>query len=270
MFRLIRRAIGGIFIVIVAVVVFGGGLLTQVPDPTTGLKPDGTYAESSWNQGDTIAVDTDSEVAELVCSFDASLYPDYYRVIGVSTTAREGKPAGITYGELDELGRSVGVSGWITGAMRAEARERGRSDADLPDPTGWPDENNEVEIMGAPGRRDYHGWFWNRSHLIADSLGGEPTRENLIAGTRTENVGDNATPGGMAYAETLARDWLDAHPEGSLWYAASPVYIGDELIPRAVIVDIKTDDDTIDEKIVVYNTAYGWSIDYATGEATPA
>lgn len=270
MFRLIRRAIGGIFIVIIAVVIAGGGLLTQVPDPVTGLKPDGTYAESSWNQGDTIAVEANSEVAELVTSFDASLYPDYYRVIGASTTAREGKPAGITYGELDALGRATGCSGWITGEMRAEARERGRSEAELPDPAGWPEDNAEVEIAGIEGRRDYHGWFWNRSHLVADSLGGEPSPENLVAGTRTENVGDNAQAGGMAYAETLARDWLDAHKHGSLWYAASPVYIGDELIPRAVIVDIKTDDNAIDEKIVVYNAAYGWSIDYTTGEATPA
>lgn len=35
----------------------------------------------------------------------------------------------------------------------------------------------------------YVGDFWNRSHLIADSLGGDALRVNAVTGTRTQNVG---------------------------------------------------------------------------------
>lgn len=280
MYRLMARALKTMLVICVVGVIGIGACTAQVPDPDTGLRPDGTQAfvpdektpdaENDVLVGGTVIAEDGTELEAIVDTFAADVHPDYYRVIGVSTSDDETLADGITYGELDGLGRTTGAAGWITGEMRIHARERGRSDAELPDPAGWPDDNAEVEIAGARGRHDYHGWFWNRSHLIADSLGGEPVAENLVAGTRTQNVGDNATPGGMSYTETLARDWLDAHPDGRLWYAAIPVYVGDELIPRAVIVDIKSDDAAIDQKVVVYNRANGWDIDYATGKITPA
>lgn len=33
-----------------------------------------------------------------------------------------------------------------------------------------------------------------------------------------------------------------------------------------MVVDIRTDDGSIDERVLVYNTANGWDIDYATGD----
>lgn len=79
------------------------------------------------------------------------------------------------------------------------------------DITGWPDDNPRVGIDLGSGDA-CNGYLFNRSHLIAKSLGGGDVPENMVTGTCTENVGRNQPSGGMAYAETLARDWFDGTP----------------------------------------------------------
>ena len=71
--------------------------------------------------------------------------------------------------------------------------------------------------------------------------------------------------GGMAYPETLARNWLDKNPDGYVYYAATPFYVGNELVCRYVLVDVLSSDGQIDCRVVVYNTAKGYTIDYANG-----
>lgn len=82
--------------------------------------------------------------------------------------------------------------------------------------------------------------IWNRSHLIADSLGGRAFRRNLIKGTRMQNVGANDGKGGMAYTERKVVNYLYKHQKASVYYSAKPIYKDNELIPRSVIVDIKS------------------------------
>ena len=81
-----------------------------------------------------------------------------------------------------------------------------------------------------------------------------------------QNVGANDGEGGMAYAEGLARDWLDAHPEGTVFFSAIPAYEGDEPVCRSVIVDVRSSDGELDFELEVYNVARGHEIDYTTGE----
>jgi len=96
--------------------------------------------------------------------------------------------------------------------------------------------------------------------------------DNLTTGTRMQNVGSTQVggqySGGMAYIEVLARAHLDSVRGGAcpLYYAATPRFEGDELIPRTVIVDILSCDKTIDMRVEVLNAANGYSIDYVTGE----
>jgi len=80
-----------------------------------------------------------------------------------------------------------------------------------------------------------------------------------------QNVGSNDGEGGMAYPEGLVRTWLDKNPEGTVWYSSTPTYEGDEVVPRSVIVDLLSSDGTLDLELEVYNTAWGYSIDYADG-----
>lgn len=205
---------------------------------------------------------TDGNTA--VGEWSADKYPDYYTVTGhADFTGANIPPAGtIEYSRPDSLNRSGRAIGVITKQLRDTGSGR---DRDMPDTiTGWPDRNPKVTISLGNGKT-YKGYLFNKSHLIAKSLGGEDSARNMITGTRTQNVGKNQPAGGMAYTETLARDWLDRHPDGTVTYMATPNYTGSELLPRTVTVDIRTSDGSIDQHVIVFNTANGHQIDYQHG-----
>lgn len=246
---------------IIVVALFGAGLLSgcstlekiEIPQPADGDVPT-QEAMSDQAEG------------------------DYYTLLGEAQHDYEvSEPGVVQYCPLDELERAVCAYGELTSSLRADAQARGRQDITV-DPAGW-GHNSETDIPGlddVEGSQDYHGWFWNRSHLVADSLGGSPDHENLVTGTRTQNVGSTQShgqyAGGMAYTELMARDYLDSGAGDScpLYYAATPQYTDDELIPRTVIVDIASCDGSINERVEVYNTANGFTIDYVTGAFSAA
>lgn len=163
--------------------------------------------------------------------------------------------------ETDSLKRPTYVIGNVTYRMMREGSEREREN--LPKPTGWP-KNAEVDIELSNGDI-YHGWFWNRSHLLAKSLGGPDTKDNLVPGTRMQNVGNNDGTGGMAYTETKVRNYLKKHKNVTVLYEVTPVYVANELIPRTCIIDIQSSDYKLDEEVIVYNAQKGYIIDYNTG-----
>lgn len=183
----------------------------------------------------------------------------------------------VEYAPLDDLGRATGVKASLTHQTVLavqDARESEERDTDTLErldvrPSGWG--SNERVTIVCPDGHDYHGWFWNRSHLLADSLGGEPRVENLITGTRMQNVGSNTDeyPGGMAWCESIARSWLWSHTQGDLLFSATPVYAGDDAVPLAVLVDMRSSDGQVDLHVIVYNAAKGYRVDYATGEFFP-
>ena len=224
--------------------------------------------------GDAGASSAQNDVAPANAAGDADAYrptewdpeasPEYYRVVGPANVADAPAAGEVRYGGLDALGRTQRVVATVDYAMyqRAKGHEPHFDKDD--DPSGWG--HNARTSIEVPTGKTYHGYFWNRSHLLADSLGGAASRENLVTGTRTQNVGANDGRGGMAYEETRVRDWLSAHPDGTVYYAATPAYVGDELVPRSVFVDVRTSDGAIDEQVEVYNAALGHTIDYATGE----
>ena len=118
------------------------------------------------------------------------------------------------------------------------------------DPSGW-NKNEKVSVQTSSG--EYNGWFWNRSHLVADRLGGATNSDNAITGTRMQNVGNRSNSGGMAYVEQLT---------------VEPIYSGSELIPRYVIVNVKSSDNLLDKQIITFNNQYGYTIDYTNGTFT--
>lgn len=195
-------------------------------------------------------------------------HPEYYEVLGEAKVEFDDlEPGQIDYCELDDLGRTQCAVGLLTTSTRQAARDRGRQDISSISPSGWP-KNQKAVIPSANGKGDYSGWFWNRSHLMADSLGGDPIVENLVTGTRSQNVGNRDNQGGMVYTEEIARQYLDSGIGDScpLYYAAVPEYEGNELIPRYVMVDILSCDSSINERVKVFNEANGYVIDYNLGE----
>lgn len=203
----------------------------------------------------------------------ASLTNDYAEVIGQAQVDYSRVPTGsVAYCDLDTLQRSQCAYGNLTHSLFLKEQQEDRALITV-NPTGWT-KNKKVTIpalSNIPESKPYNGWFWNRSHLVADSLGGEPIKENLVTGTRTQNVGSTQTEGefsgGMAYTERLARNYLKAQKDDScpLYYAATPQYVNNELIPRTVIVDILDCNGSINMRVKVYNTANEYNIDYHNG-----
>ena len=199
---------------------------------------------------------------ELNWSIEA--YPDYYAVAGESglNEADFPKAGKIVYGKLDYLGRTTEAKGSLTFANVEGSYGIRQHFGSGEDPSGW-QEQKEVKIFYSNGSYT-NGYFWNRSHLIGDALGGDAIKENAITGTRTQNVGQDSK-GGMRYSEKKAQKWLEDNQTGVLYYGATPVYVGEELVPRYVEVVMKSSDGTIDEKVIVFNTAYGYEINYLDG-----
>lgn len=190
-------------------------------------------------------------------------YTDYYAINGkAAPTVESPKPGEVVYGGLDKLGRPTYVIGNLNYDLISKEKGEDREDIKV-DPIGW-QKNSRVTIKEANGKT-YNGYFYNRSHLLADSLGGAATKENLVTGTRTQNTGIGNT-GGMAYTEEKARQFFAKKTDATMIYQATAIYQGDEVVPRYVKVDIKTSDGTIDEQVIVSNTATGFSIDYNTGK----
>ena len=237
-----------------------GDLAGQALDAASGAAAE--LADVSVDDADA---DASSARLSTPTTWDAEESPDYYRIVGTAVVDVELEAGEVVYEGLDELGRTGRVVACVTYDMMVEGMARERADMSDLEPSGW-GHNAEVTIQNPDGST-YHGYLYNRSHLLAKSLGGADVVENLVCGTRTQNVGDNTgSDGGMAYAETLAREWLEANPEGTVWYSATPLYVGDELLCRSVVVDVWSSDGTLDLEIEVYNAAAGYVIDYATGE----
>ncbi|MBA2795111.1 DNA/RNA non-specific endonuclease [Streptococcus porcinus] len=208
-----------------------------------------------------------------VLSWTLESAPDYYKILGESEILESSFPSKgqIVYDGLDSLGRTLAARGTLTfnnvlGSYRIRKNFKRNKSETL---SGWlGNKNGDVYVIKGLAGDSYKGYFWNKSHLIADSLGGDALRVNAITGTRTQNVGRRSGNGGMRYTEIKAQKWLEAHPDGHLYYEALPIYQGSELIPRAVIVSVLSSDSAINEKVIVYNTANGYTIDYNTGRFT--
>lgn len=247
-----------ILIVIIGTNVFGLATKTTptntntVTNTTTNVnavKDDGTYTAHEWSQ---------------------SSAPNGYEVRGEAIINYQVNPGEFHYSDIDSLGRTGTAYAAITKAdYDRELEEDRASISGINNISGWKGNNAKVEITW-PNGSTYKEYMYNRSHLIADSLGGEPAQKNLITGTRFQNCGyDNN--GGMCYTETEARDWLaKASTSDYLYYAVTPVYEGNELVPRSVYVDVLTSDGSINQHVEVYNVTGDVSgavtIDYATGK----
>ena len=97
-------------------------------------------------------------------------------------------------------------------------------------PSGWKQAKYE-EII------DNGGWLYNRCHLIGWQLTGEEDNpENLMTGTRYFNID------GMLDIENEVADYLtdyDVH----VMYRVTPVYSGDDLLARGVLIEYMSVED---------------------------
>ena len=200
--------------------------------------------------------------------YDESKFPDMYEVLGKAEIDESKFSTTYSYSH-DDLDRTTTAYGLVN--YKAVMDSKGwRADFEPnSEPSGWfigKKSNNKKVSVKLPTGKIYNGYFYNRSHLIADSLGGRSYKYNVVTGTRQQNVGNNGN-GGMQYIEKKVVDYVEK-PKNNVYYSVEPYYEGNELVSRYVIVNAKSDDGVINEKVKVFNNSSGYEINYSDGSFT--
>ncbi|MFB9769316.1 DNA/RNA non-specific endonuclease [Lactiplantibacillus modestisalitolerans] len=164
----------------------------------------------------------------------------------------------------DKQGRPATAKAMLTYGQYEASRGSRQGTPITPD--SWPAKNPIVAISYGYTGRTYHGYLYNKSHSIADSLLGKASYEstnNFTTGTRPQNVGADQN-GGMRYAESQVERYWQNHPktDAVVTYQTTPLYHGDETVPRGSVVDFQSSDHTLDMEVVVVNSAEGFKINY--------
>ncbi len=166
-----------------------------------------------------------------------------------------------SYAELDSLGR-CGVAYACVGLeiMPPEDEERGSISSVTP--SGW-------EYGGVSNNNEYdtelveNGYIYNRCHLIGYQLTGEnANKQNLITGTRYLNI-----EGMLPFENQIAACVKDT--EYHVLYRVTPIYEGNELVARGVLMEAISVEDKGEELmfcVYAYNVQPGIYINYANGK----
>ena len=105
-------------------------------------------------------------------------------------------------------------------------------------------------------------YVYNRCHLIAHVLGGIDKKENLVTGTRYLNIE------GMWQIEETLKYAVSENKDTKILYRVTPIYKGNELVCRGVLMDAYSLNDngkTISLSYYCFNVQPGINIDYRTG-----
>lgn len=229
-----------------------------------------TAENQAADQGTQSSAGTTASAGYETHEWSADIAPEGYAIYGDAVVDYAPAAGEYVYTGFDALGRTQTAYALITPAdfQREKGEDRESFGKDADSISGWG--HNEKVSVTFPNDRVYNGYFYNRSHLIADSLGGTPSPDNLVTGTRFQNVGCGSG-GGMGYPEDLARTWLASAPaDATLYYAVTPVYVGGELVPRSVYVDMLSSDGKLNAHIETFNVSGDmtgtYEVDYATGQ----
>lgn len=192
----------------------------------------------------------------------------------------------LVFGELDKLERSTSAHIQLNIKDKPKAKREPKISVD---PVGWHNYKMPIDDSGS-GKE---AWLMNRGHLVGYQFSGlDNELRNLTPMTALLNTGslsdkDSANQTAMLFYENNLADWINAHPNDWLDYKVTPIYEGDELIPRQVelqYVGIKSDgtlmkisfgtkQEKTDEEgvthVILENTSPNAKIDYATGNAEP-
>ena len=168
-------------------------------------------------------------------------------------TAAEIEAAASSYeyfSALDTLGR-CGVVHASVGQDIMPTEERGS--IGMVKPSGW--QTAKYDIVNGK-------YLYNRCHLIGFQLTGENANNcNLITGTRYLNID------GMLPFENMIADYVKDTGNHVL-YRVTPVYSGNELVARGVVMEaysIEDEGDGVCFHVFAYNVQPGIVINYADG-----
>ena len=158
--------------------------------------------------------------------------------------------------ELDELKRCGTCIGLFSNAT-LPAEERG--EIGHIKPSGWHTVKYDKSVISDL-------YLYNRCHLLMYAVSGiNDDERNLITGTRQFNLD-------MLELENQVYDLLKYDENAKLLYRVTPLFEGDNLVAKGVLMEAATlgDDDGLSFCMFIYNVQDGIVIDYATGESALA
>ncbi|HFI0783633.1 TPA: DNA/RNA non-specific endonuclease [Streptococcus suis] len=191
----------------------------------------------------------------------------------------------LVLGEFDNLGRAT--SAHIQLQDKDEPKKR-REPKIKYNPVGW---HNYKLAYGNQGKKS---WLFNRGHLIGYQFSGlKDEGKNLVPLTAWTNSGhykgtNSNNSEGMLYYEKRLDSWLAIHPNFWLDYQVKPIYTGNELMPRQVVlqyvgldesgnlinIQFSGSKESVDSNgittVVLENYSKNATIDYLKGTATPS
>lgn len=244
------------------------GCSTLAPVATPGTAPDAPTSSSASTPSAASDVSLTAKLVSLTNAGDPGPTKDYYWLNGPAKIDKASMPAaGKVAFQADSQGRSGTARASLTYEMFTSSK--GSRQGSPLDPPNWPQSNPEVPVTYAFNGRTYHGYFWNRSHSVGDSLAGAQSYTspyNFTSGTRQQNVGASSN-GGMRAAEEQAENYWKAHTGSSavIYYQTTPIYESNERFPRGSIVDVLSSDGVVNSEVIVLNDAEGYGLDYHTG-----
>ena len=137
----------------------------------------------------------------------------------------------LVLGDFDHLGRATSAHIQLQDKDEPKKKREPRLNYN---PVGW---HNYKIAYGNKGKK---AWLFHRGHLIGYQFSGLTNEgKNLVPLTAWTNTGNykgtaDSNVEGMLYYEKRLDSWLATHPNYWLDYKVTPVYTGDELIPRQV------------------------------------
>ncbi|HFI0425153.1 TPA: DNA/RNA non-specific endonuclease [Streptococcus suis] len=140
----------------------------------------------------------------------------------------------LSLNELDSLGRATGAT--IILQAQHKPKEERENKINI-DPVGW----HNYEFYFEDGSKK--AWLMSRAHLISYQFSGlNDEIKNLVPMTNWLNAGnydgtniDNSDS--MLYYEQRLNNWLEEHPASWLFYRVTPLYTGEELLPRQIKIE---------------------------------
>ena len=191
----------------------------------------------------------------------------------------------LVLGDFDHLGRATSAHIQLQDKYEPKKKREPRLKHN---PVGW---HNYKIAYGNKGKK---AWLFHRGHLIGYQFSGLTNEgKNLVPLTAWTNTGNykgtaDSNVEGMLYYEKRLDSWLATHPNYWLDYKVTPVYTGDELIPRQVTlqyvgidrdgnllpINLSSPKESVDAygitTVTLDNYSKNATIDYLKGTAKPS
>lgn len=187
----------------------------------------------------------------------------------------------LVLGDFDQLGRATSAHIQLQDKDEPKKKREPRLNYN---PVGW---HNYKIAYGNKGKK---AWLFHRGHLIGYQFSGLTNEgKNLVPLTAWTNTGNyKGTAEGMLYYEKRLDSWLATHPNYWLDYKVTPVYTGDEVIPRQVTlqyvgidrdgnllpINLSSPKESVDAygitTVTLDNYSKNATIDYLKGTAKPS